>query len=156
MHILKPIFEMERDNALCFASARGFGVVVAADGDGPRGSHVPFVIQTRDDGSVVVQIHFTAKNHLFIWLSAKIGFLSSCTGRTPTFRTTGTSRAIRFRKLSSLMSISAAKIRRACGRMRRAIWPEKRHWQVSHNIERRRFEDEQAMSRFIQGEPPGP
>ena len=64
MHILKPPFEIGREDALRFASARGFGVVVAADGDGPRGSHVPFVIHTREDGATVVQIHFTAKNPL--------------------------------------------------------------------------------------------
>lgn len=64
MHILKPPFEIERENALRFASARGFGVVIAAGADGPRGSHVPFVIQIRDDGTAVVQIHLTAKNPL--------------------------------------------------------------------------------------------
>lgn len=64
MHILKPPFKIEREDALRFASARGFGLVVAASADGPRGSHVPFVIQTRDDGTAVVQIHLTAKNPL--------------------------------------------------------------------------------------------
>lgn len=64
MRILRPSYEMDRADALRFASERGFGAVVAADGDGPRGSHVPFVMQTRDDGTVVVQIHFTPKNPL--------------------------------------------------------------------------------------------
>lgn len=64
MHILKPLFEIERDDALRFAAARGFGVIVASDQDGPRGSHVPFTLQHRDDGSVIAQIHLTAKNHL--------------------------------------------------------------------------------------------
>ena len=64
MHILRPVFEMERDDALRFATARGFGVVVAADADGPRGSHVPFVIRGGTDGTAVVQVHFTARNPL--------------------------------------------------------------------------------------------
>jgi len=63
MHILRPQFRIEEQRALAFAAERGFGVIVAAGERGPRGSHVPFVIKRRD-GSVVVQVHLTAKNPL--------------------------------------------------------------------------------------------
>jgi transcriptional regulator len=63
MHILRPQFRIEEQRALAFASGRGFGVIVAADEHGPRGSHVPFVLERRDD-RVIVQIHLTAKNPL--------------------------------------------------------------------------------------------
>ena len=63
MHVLRPQFRIEEQRALAFASGRGFGVIVAADEHGPRGSHVPFVLERRDD-RVIVQIHLTAKNPL--------------------------------------------------------------------------------------------
>jgi transcriptional regulator len=63
MHVLRPQFRIEEQRALTFAANRGFGVIVAGDERGPRGSHVPFVIQRRDD-RVIVQIHLTAKNPL--------------------------------------------------------------------------------------------
>jgi transcriptional regulator len=63
MHVLRPQFRIEESRALAFAAERGFGVIVAADARGPRGSHVPFVIQQRET-SVIVQIHLTAKNPL--------------------------------------------------------------------------------------------
>jgi transcriptional regulator len=63
MHILRPQFRIEESRALAFAAERGFGVIVAADERSPRASHVPFVLQQRDDG-VTVQIHLTAKNPL--------------------------------------------------------------------------------------------
>jgi transcriptional regulator len=63
MHVLRPQFRIEEERALAFAAERGFGVIVAADERGPRGSHVPFVVQQRDD-RVIVQIHLTAKNPL--------------------------------------------------------------------------------------------
>ena len=63
MHVLRPQFRIEEQRALAFAAERGFGVIVAADERGPRGSHVPFVIARRDT-SVIVQIHLTARNPL--------------------------------------------------------------------------------------------
>jgi len=63
MHVLRPQFRIEEQRALAFAADRGFGVIVASDERGPRASHVPFVIAQRDD-SVIVQIHFTARNPL--------------------------------------------------------------------------------------------
>ena len=63
MHVLRPQFRIEEQRALAFAADRGFGVIVAADERGPRASHVPFVIAQRDT-SVIVQIHFTARNPL--------------------------------------------------------------------------------------------
>ena len=54
---------MAEQAALQFAAERGFGIVTAADERGPRASHVPFVLKTREDG-VVAQVHFTAKNPL--------------------------------------------------------------------------------------------
>jgi transcriptional regulator len=63
MHVLRPQFRIEEERALAFAADRGFGVIVAADERGPRGSHVPFVIARRETG-VIVQIHLTARNPL--------------------------------------------------------------------------------------------
>src|SRR6185369_13236260 len=63
MHVLRPQFRIEESRALAFAAERGFGVIVAADARGPRGSHVPFVIQQRET-SAIVQVHLTAKNPL--------------------------------------------------------------------------------------------
>src|SRR4051794_27124029 len=63
MHVLRPQFRIEESRALAFAAERGFGVIVAADECGPRGSHVPFVIARRETG-VIVQIHLTARNPL--------------------------------------------------------------------------------------------
>jgi transcriptional regulator len=63
MHVLRPQFRIEEQRALEFAGRRGFGVIVAADANGPRASHVPFVLTERD-GRAIVQIHFTARNPL--------------------------------------------------------------------------------------------
>ncbi len=63
MHILRPQFRMAEQQALQFAAERGFGIVVAADEHGPRASHVPFVIDSRDTGTVA-KVHFTARNPL--------------------------------------------------------------------------------------------
>jgi transcriptional regulator len=63
MHVLRPQFRIEDERALAFAAERGFGLIVAADERGPRGSHVPFVIARRET-SVIVQIHLTARNPL--------------------------------------------------------------------------------------------
>jgi transcriptional regulator len=63
MHVLRPQFRIEERRALAFAADRGFGVIVAADEHGPRGSHVPFILDRRDDRAIV-QIHLTAKNPL--------------------------------------------------------------------------------------------
>jgi transcriptional regulator len=63
MHVLRPQFRIEESRALAFAAERGFGVIVAADERGPRGSHVPFIIARRETG-VIVQIHLTARNPL--------------------------------------------------------------------------------------------
>lgn len=74
MHILRPQFRIEDERALAFAAARGFGVIVAADERGPRGSHVPFVIERRDD-SVIAQIHLTARNPLVEFADGQRRFL---------------------------------------------------------------------------------
>lgn len=63
MHVLRPQFRIEEQRALEFAAKRGFGVIVAADAQGPRASHVPFVL-AEHDGRTIVQIHFTARNPL--------------------------------------------------------------------------------------------
>ncbi len=63
MYILRPPFSIEKEDALNFAAARGFGLVVAAGGEGPFGSHLPFVVQRRAEGPVV-QFHVTGKNPL--------------------------------------------------------------------------------------------
>ncbi|WP_407146515.1 FMN-binding negative transcriptional regulator [Bradyrhizobium sp. ORS 86] len=74
MHILRPQFRIEEQRALRFAAERGFGVIVAADERGPRGSHVPFVIAQRD-GRAIAQIHLTAKNPLVELADGKRRFL---------------------------------------------------------------------------------
>ncbi|MBR0871030.1 FMN-binding negative transcriptional regulator [Bradyrhizobium tropiciagri] len=79
MHILRPQFRIEQERALAFAAARGFGVIVAADDRGPRASHVPFVIERRDD-RVIVQIHLTAKNPLVELADGKRRFLLIVSG----------------------------------------------------------------------------
>ncbi|QOZ25649.1 FMN-binding negative transcriptional regulator [Bradyrhizobium sp. CCBAU 51753] len=79
MHILRPQFRIEQQRALEFAAARGFGVIVAADANGPRASHVPFVIEQRD-GGVTVQVHFTAKNPLVELADGKRRFLLIVSG----------------------------------------------------------------------------
>jgi transcriptional regulator len=79
MHVLRPQFRIEEQRALAFAADRGFGVVVAADECGPRGSHVPFVIARRDD-RVIVQIHFTAKNPLVALADGKRRYLLIVSG----------------------------------------------------------------------------
>ncbi len=63
MHILRPQFRMDETEALAFAARRGFGLLVAADADGPCGSHVPFVLRERN-GLPLLQVHLTARNPL--------------------------------------------------------------------------------------------
>ena len=79
MHILRPQFRIEEQRALDFAASRGFGVIVASDERGPRASHVPFVILRRDD-SVIVQLHFSAKNPLVALADGKRRFLLIVSG----------------------------------------------------------------------------
>ena len=79
MHILRPQFRIEESRALAFAAERGFGVIVAADERGPRASHVPFVLQQREDG-VIVQIHLTAKNPLVQLVDGSRRFLLIVSG----------------------------------------------------------------------------
>ena len=74
MHILRPAFAMENEDALAFAGKRGFGTLIAADEDGPRGSHVPFVVERRGDG-IVVQTHLTARNPLCALADGRRRFL---------------------------------------------------------------------------------
>jgi transcriptional regulator len=63
MHILRPGFSWDRDGALDFAAARGFGLVAASGTQGPVGSHVPFTI-SRDGDTATVHFHITANNEL--------------------------------------------------------------------------------------------
>ncbi|MDD1525740.1 transcriptional regulator [Bradyrhizobium sp. WBOS7] len=79
MHVLRAQFRIETQRALEFAASRGFGVIVAADGRGPRASHVPFVLTERG-GRTVVQIHFTAKNPLVALADGSRRFLLIVTG----------------------------------------------------------------------------
>lgn len=63
MHILRPMFAWDRDGALDFAAARGFGAFIASGEQGPISSHVPFnIVRTPD--AVIVQFHLTARNRL--------------------------------------------------------------------------------------------
>lgn len=63
MHILRPVFDWDRDRALEFAASRGFGAFVASGESGPISSHVPFRIMRKPD-AVTVQFHLTARNKL--------------------------------------------------------------------------------------------
>ncbi|SDP04331.1 FMN-binding negative transcriptional regulator [Afipia sp. GAS231] len=63
MHILRPNFDWDRDDALDFAAARGFGAVIASGASGPISSHVPFRI-VRTGEKATVQFHLTARNKL--------------------------------------------------------------------------------------------
>ena len=74
MHILRPMFAWDRDGALDFAAARGFGAMVATGVDGPISSHVPFRINRTSD-SVTVQFHLTARNRLAELVDGKTPFL---------------------------------------------------------------------------------
>jgi transcriptional regulator len=63
VHILRPMFAWDRDGALDFAAARGFGAFIASGEQGPISSHVPFnIVRTPD--AVIVQFHLTARNRL--------------------------------------------------------------------------------------------
>jgi transcriptional regulator len=65
VHLLKPIFEIEREQALGFAARRGFGLFVAQGGPdaGPFGSHIPFKIDTSKPVPIA-HFHVTAGNGL--------------------------------------------------------------------------------------------
>jgi transcriptional regulator len=65
MHLLKPIFEIEREEALGFAARRGFGLfIVQGDPDaGPFGSHIPFTIDASKP-LPIAHFHVTAGNRL--------------------------------------------------------------------------------------------
>jgi len=63
VHILRSMFAWDRDGALDFAAARGFGAVIASGETGPISSHVPFNILRTSD-SVTVQFHLSARNRL--------------------------------------------------------------------------------------------
>jgi transcriptional regulator len=63
VHILRPMFAWDRDGALDFAAARGFGAVIASGDTGPISSHVPFNIHRKSD-AVTLQFHLTARNRL--------------------------------------------------------------------------------------------
>lgn len=79
MHILRPPFRMAETEALAFAAARGFGLLVAADDDGPRGSHVPFIIRSKAD-RVLLQVHLTARNPLVALADGRRRFMLAVTG----------------------------------------------------------------------------
>lgn len=74
MHILRSQFRIDDERALAFAAARGFGAIIAADEQGPRASHVPFVVERRGDRAIV-QIHLTARNPLVELADGKRRFL---------------------------------------------------------------------------------
>jgi transcriptional regulator len=63
VHILRSMFAWDRDGALDFAAARGFGAFIASGETGPISSHVPFKIFRTSD-AITVQFHLTARNQL--------------------------------------------------------------------------------------------
>ena len=52
-----PAFRIDRTACLAFAAARGFGSVVAYDGERPVASPLPFLLHYRDDGTPCAQFH---------------------------------------------------------------------------------------------------
>lgn len=70
---------MEEEQALDFASSRGFGLLVAAGEAGPIASHVPFVIERRDGGAIV-GVHLTARNPLAALADGERRFLLAVAG----------------------------------------------------------------------------
>ncbi len=79
MHIVRRPYGMEHTAALDFVASRGFGVVIATDGDRPMGSHVPLVIKTREE-KTLLQFHLTAKNPLVELAAAGRRFLIVVSG----------------------------------------------------------------------------
>ena len=79
MHVLRPAFRMEDEEALDFASSRGFGLLVAAGEGGPIASHVPFVIARRGE-QVVAGLHLTARNPLAELADGERRFLLAVSG----------------------------------------------------------------------------
>lgn len=63
MHLLHQEFAIGRDEALDFAAARGFGLLVAHDGQRPIGSHLPFVLRREGEGAAL-HLHVTLANPL--------------------------------------------------------------------------------------------
>jgi hypothetical protein len=65
VHLLKPIFEIEREQALGFAARRGFGLFAVQGGRdaGPFGSHIPFKIDTSKPVPIA-HFHVTVGNGL--------------------------------------------------------------------------------------------
>lgn len=79
MHILRPAFVIERDEAFGFASSRGFGLVVTHDGTRPVGSHLPFILR-REGASAFVQCHVAQANPLAHLADGQRPFLVAVSG----------------------------------------------------------------------------
>jgi transcriptional regulator len=79
MHLLRPVFGLDRAEALDFAAKRGFGMLVAFDGAAPRASHLPFTLHRENDRTIVTT-HVTAANPLAGLAEAGASFLLAVTG----------------------------------------------------------------------------
>ncbi len=63
MHV-PPAFRLDRATSLAFAARRGFGLVVAHDGERPIASPLPFQLDYTSDGSPRAQFHVARANPL--------------------------------------------------------------------------------------------
>src|SRR4051812_37156301 len=61
---MQPAFRLDRSACLAFAAARGFGLVVAHDGERPTASPLPFQLDYRDDGTPRARFHVARANPL--------------------------------------------------------------------------------------------
>ena len=79
MHLVREEFDFEKEAALEFSAARGFGLLVTWDGQRPCGSHLPFVIRHQADRTIV-SAHVTAANPLAALADGDRNFLLAVTG----------------------------------------------------------------------------
>ncbi len=61
---VQPAFRLDRASCLAFAAARGFGLVIAYDGERPIASPLPFELSSREDGTPCARFHVARANPL--------------------------------------------------------------------------------------------
>jgi transcriptional regulator len=75
-----PAFKTDRAASLAFAAERGFGLVVACDGEKPLASPLPFHLSYASDGSPRVGFHVVRQNPLAALAATGGTWLISVTG----------------------------------------------------------------------------
>jgi len=79
MHLIRSEFDFDKEEAVDFAAARGFGLLVVSGDSRPCGSHLPFVIR-REAGRTIVSTHVTAANPLAALADGRRNFLLAVSG----------------------------------------------------------------------------